>query len=122
MTRREDSITISCHPFYPAPVPETGPENAQCLDEIQHQYDALMAEGILPASPPLGAATPSSLDVPIPPRALGAPAATEPGTAPEDDGARSLTAEGVLVGAGGEEGSGEGEPDADLDLDDDGTR
>ena len=64
----------------------------QCLDEIQQQYDALMAEGILPASAP----------PPTP------PSKPEKRAKPTDDGGG--TGEGV--------GSG-GEPDPDLELDDD---
>lgn len=69
----------------------------QCLDEIQQQYDALMAEGILPASPPM--ITPSKL-------------AKLHGQA----GARGASIPGVVVGEGGAGG----EVDPDLELDDDG--
>eukprot|EP00752_Nemacystus_decipiens_P013802 g12254.t1 len=101
----------------------------QCLDEIQQQYDALMAEGILPASPPTtasGAAAPSNLSSSpgaAPEGALAAPTASASASA----SASELTAEGVVVTAGdAEDGNGvravgEGEPDADLDLDGDVT-
>lgn len=94
----------------------------QCLDEIQQQYDALMAEGILPASPPT-----SSLRVNT--SHLSAAAAEGiPTSASASLSSSTLTAEGVFVSGGGAaaEGAtgvvGEGEPDADLDLDGDGTR
>lgn len=73
--------------------------DVQCLDEIQQQYDALMAEGILPASLPLP--TPST-DVQ---QAGGA-------VTPERGEPTASGEEGAGVGAGGE-------PDADLELDGD---
>lgn len=97
----------------------------QCLDEIQQQYDALMAEGILPASPPMTAAAASSSRSSSngAPTEGAAPASTASASAP----ASELTAEGVVVTAGdaadenGVRAVGEGEPDADLDLDGDVT-
>lgn len=103
----------------------------QCLDEIQQQYDALMAEGILPASPPLpAAAAPGALSN-LSSGAIGAAegaAPTSTASAPTSS-ASELTAEGVVVTAGdaddgngngnGVRAVGEGEPDADLDLDGD---
>lgn len=79
---------------------------SKCLDEIEQQYGALMAEGILPASP----SPPPSSKIPSKgtARALGA-----------EGGAASIPGGGgVVVEDGGEEGGGEADPD--LELDDDG--
>ena len=75
---------------FPLPLPLP-----QCLEEIQQQYDALMAEGILPASVPI--TTSSKVNKP----SKGAEAST------------------IGVPSEGGEGIG-GEPDADLELDGEG--
>lgn len=102
----------------------------QCLDEIQQQYDALMAEGILPASPPMSKSPVRAKASHLSHLSPGAVEVTS-------SAASTLMAEGVSVGDSGKTGEGttatantatgaavvgEGEPDADLDLDDDGTR
>ncbi len=83
-----------------------------------------MADGILPASPPMSTS----------PVRVKAASHLSPGGVEVTSAASTLTAEGVMVGGGGETETGggeatadgaavgEGEPDADLDLDDDGTR
>lgn len=89
-------------PRPPLDIPPTVPTTSlhacgqlQCLDEIQQQYDALMAEGILlssmPSPEPAGSHAPG----------MG-PGVVSPATAP-----------GTIGGA-------HGEADADLELDEDG--
>lgn len=70
----------------------------QCLEEIQQQYNALMAEGILPASVPL---------------------ATSPKLKPSKGSDRGVETSTTGVPVEGGEGIG-GEPDADLELDGEG--